>query len=289
MIAIAKQKPVEATQGYRLLRIATGHFGRALHDLDDEEQKQVQRIAVNEMQLEHLILTSPESHQVTVPESQVEAALQQIRNNYEETDHFYESLSNSGLSEEMVRAEIRDALRVEAVMDLVASRGVAVDNTEATLFYYLHPEKFEKPEVRKARHILITENSDYKENSESESLRRIQAIGERLQQHPKRFAEQALKHSECPTGLNGGVLGQVPKGVLYPELDAVLYTMKEGEISSPVQSELGWHLLYCEEVISAHTLPLAKVLPELREELQNRQNKRTQKTWLKHRAAAISQ
>jgi nitrogen fixation protein NifM len=198
-------------------------------------------------------------------------------------------LAINGLNEDIVRESLTEALRVEAVLDLIASRGRIVDETEATLFYYLHPEKFEKPEVRAARHILITENDDYQENSETESFLRIQAIGERLQQHPKRFAEQALKHSECPTGLNGGTLGQVPKGVLYQELDRVLFTMNEGEVSLPVQSELGWHLLFCEKIYPAHSLPLFKVLPDIKRELQSRQNKRTQKIWLKNRAVAISQ
>jgi|AZIK01.1.fsa_nt_gi peptidyl-prolyl cis-trans isomerase C len=289
MSAIAKRQATVSTHGYRLIRIATEHFGRALHELGDEQQQQVQKIAANEMVLEHMVLTSPEAGQVSVPDSQVTEAIKQIRSQYDEADDYHESLAINGLNEDIVRESLTEALRVEAVLDLIASRGRIVDETEATLFYYLHPEKFEKPEVRAARHILITENDDYQENSETESFLRIQAIGERLQQHPKRFAEQALKHSECPTGLNGGTLGQVPKGVLYQELDRVLFTMNEGEVSLPVQSELGWHLLFCEKIYPAHSLPLFKVLPDIKRELQSRQNKRTQKIWLKNRAVAISQ
>jgi len=62
-----------------------------------------------------------------------------------------------------------------------------------------------------------------------------------------KFADLALKHSECPTALQGGVLGIVPRGKLYPELDAVLFSLKVGAVSDIVESEIGFHLLLCKQ------------------------------------------
>lgn len=271
--------------GYRLLRIAAEQFGLAPQACSAEQQQRLKNIADNEMALEQLVLTSPEASGVTVPASQVEAALQQIRQRYEDDEQFSEALALNALEEEDLRRGLLQELRVEAVLEVVASRAVQVDPTEATMFYYLHPEKFIKPETRIARHILITVNDAFSENKRSQGYERLLAIASRLQQSPQRFAEQALKHSECPSGLNGGLLGELKRGILYPELDQALFGLQAGEFGGPIETELGWHLLLCEKILPARTLPLEQVLPQLQQELQQRQNQRAQKLWLRQRAA----
>lgn len=279
-------REVLADMNYRLLRIAGEHYGRAPTELSDEQMKRARGIAINELELERLVLGSQEASQVVVADQDIAEAMAEIATRYESRDDMQVALEHNGLSEAALGQALARELRVQAVLDLVGSRAAAVDDTEVRLFYYLHPEQFNKPELRSARHILITVNNEYAENSQAAALERIQAIGKRLRKHPERFAEQALKHSECPTSLNGGVLGEVPQGTLYPELDAVLFGMNAGELSEPVASEMGWHLLLCESIQAAETVPLAKVMPVLREQLQERQRKKAVKEWLKERAAA---
>lgn len=283
MTALA-EKAATVWPAYRLLRIAAEQFSSTPAALSAEQQQMLKQIAEREMELEHLVLTAPEARGVTVPDSQVSEALKQIRNRYENDEQFSEALEHNGVDEDDMRDGIRQELRVEAVLDLVASRAVKVDSTEATMFYYLHPEKFTRPETRIARHILITVNNDFAENQREASFTRLQQIAERLSRAPHRFEEQALKHSECPSGLNGGLLGDLKAGVLYPQLDEALFAMSEGEIRGPLETELGWHLLLCEQIQPSHTMPLEQVLPSLQQELQHRENKRAQKLWLKKRA-----
>ena len=86
--------------------------------------------------------------------------------------------------------------------------------------------------------------------------------------------------------LNGGKLGMVQKGLLYPELDAVLFEMKAGQLSDVIESPVGLHLLFCEAVHPARRVPLEEALPQLREKLTNRKRKAHQRQWL---AALLSQ
>ncbi|MBK7954464.1 MAG: peptidylprolyl isomerase [Candidatus Accumulibacter sp.] len=65
------------------------------------------------------------------------------------------------------------------------------------------------------RHILVTIHEQLADNQRQPARDRIEAIRSRLLKEPQRFAEQALKHSECPTAINGGLLGSVPRGQLY--------------------------------------------------------------------------
>ena len=269
-----------AAQAYRFLRIASERFGAAPTALDAIQREEVERIARHEAALEMRVLATPEALQVSIPESQLKLALKQVRDRYDTEQDYDQALIGLGIDEIELSQLLERSLRVESVLELVASKAVRVNETDASMFYYLHPEKFQRPERRGARHILLTVNDELAGNDERTAERRIGEIAKRVEKHPNRFADQALKHSECPTAMNGGWLGDVPRGVLYPELEEQLFQMKPGESSLPVRTELGWHVLMCDHVLPAGTAPLDEVVDSLIERLQEQQDRRVQRQWL---------
>jgi nitrogen fixation protein NifM len=172
-------------------------------------------------------------------------------------------------------------MKVDAILEKVASRSARIDEVDIDLYYQFHPDEFMRPEIRRARHILITINEDLPENGREAARKRIDDIAARLAKDPKRFEEQALKHSECPTAMNGGLLGEVVRGKLYPELEAVLFALNAMAISPVVESELGFHILRCDEVMPAGSVPLAQVRDKVREMLETRRRRICQNAWIK--------
>ena len=77
----------------------------------------------------------------------------------------------------------------------------------------------------------------------------------------------ALKYSECPTALNGGLLGTVHRGKLYPELEPVAFALQPGELSAVATSPMGVHLLRCDNIEPARELSLAEATPSIRRHL----------------------
>ena len=59
----------------------------------------------------------------------------------------------------------------------------------------------------------------------------------------KDFADAAAEVSNCPSGSKGGDLGFFSRGMMVPEFDEVSFTLEVGELSEPVQTQFGWHLL----------------------------------------------
>lgn len=57
------------------------------------------------------------------------------------------------------------------------------------------------------------------------------------------FATAAKEYSKCPSGQNGGDLGFFGKGVMVPEFETAAFSLKVGEVSQPVQTQFGWHLI----------------------------------------------
>jgi peptidyl-prolyl cis-trans isomerase C len=59
----------------------------------------------------------------------------------------------------------------------------------------------------------------------------------------KEFAEVAKAVSKCPSGRDGGDLGFFGRGRMVPEFDQAAFNMPVGEVSEPVKTQFGWHLL----------------------------------------------
>ncbi|TBV09698.1 nitrogen fixation protein NifM [Stutzerimonas kirkiae] len=265
---------------YLLLKVAHERFGRGPGELDEGQLQQARRIVERHLQIEGAVLRSPQALGVVIPPAQVEQAWTQIGERYASPAALQQALHDSGLDGRQVRGLLARELKVEAVLERVCAGLPALSDTDLGLYYFNHPERFLRPPSRQARHILITVNPDYPENIREAALARIEAIAGRLRSKPERFAEQALKHSECPTSLQGGQLGNIRPGMLYPELDACLFALQPGRIGPVVESPLGFHLLLCEAVVPAMQLPLEAVLPHLRETLQQRQRQAHQRRWL---------
>ena len=57
------------------------------------------------------------------------------------------------------------------------------------------------------------------------------------------FAEIAKKHSQCPSGRRGGDLGEFGPGQMVREFENAAFSMERGQISKPVKSRFGWHIV----------------------------------------------
>lgn len=265
---------------YLTLKLARELYGKAPEALDEPERKHVAAVAARQQEIEQRILGSARAALVVLPEASVEACVKDIRDRYPDEPEFEADLGRSGLTIESLRAAIERDLKVEAVLEQVAAATPAVSETEVEIFYLQHLDRFRKPETRSLRHILITVNDAMPGSTRDAALAKIEAIRERLLKDVGRFSEQALKHSECPTAMNGGLLGKVPRGKLYAEVETVAFELAAGELSIIVESELGFHLVLCDSVDPASTVPLAEVRERVREHLAGSRHAAAQKAWI---------
>jgi nitrogen fixation protein NifM len=140
------------------------------------------------------------------------------------------------------------------------------------------------------RHILITINDALAGSERHVALEKITAIRQRLQKEPQRFAEQALKHSECPTAMNGGLLGNVPRGQLYPQLESAAFALAEGGLSEVLESELGYHLIWCEAIQPERQSAIEEARKNIRDHLEQQRRSMCQKSWINGlRQAAVAE
>ena len=115
------------------------------------------------------------------------------------------------------------------------------DEAECRSFYEQNPASFQQGESASASHILFS-----LENGAVESLVKAKAEGilEQVKANPANFSALAKDHSTCPSGQEGGALGQFGRGQMVPEFENAVFSTAPGEIAPElVETQFGYHII----------------------------------------------
>ena len=267
---------------YLELKLAWSLFQKAPEALAESEREQLKGVARRQEGIEQAILAHPDSADVVIPDTTLAARLQEIRQRYPSEAEYREDLARLGLDAGELAAAVTRDLRVEAVLERVAAGVPGITDVDAEIYYRLHPEAFDRPPSRRLRHILITWNNPKekeKARQQLETLRQTLADADA-------FGQAALRHSQCPTAMEGGKLGLVKPGNLYAELEPAAFALAEGEISPVLESPIGLHILRCDEILPSGMLPFAEVSARIIERLNDKRRTQAQRDWIKRLFAA---
>jgi peptidyl-prolyl cis-trans isomerase D len=127
---------------------------------------------------------------------------------------------------------------------------VALSDEEVREYYDENLETFKISKTVEARHILLKVNQDADPETVKKTKDRALNIL-KLAKQGKDFAKLAKQYSEGPTRDNGGYLGKFEKEAMVKPFADMAFSLKAGEISEPVRTRFGWHLIKVEKVNEA--------------------------------------
>lgn len=262
---------------YLELKLSWELYQRPPQQLAAAESAALDATAVRQRLLEAKILAAPEAAQAVVTPAAVEQRCVEIRVRYADEESFRADLAGIGLDAHGLEAEIARDLRIEGVLERVASAAAPATDVDAEIFFRVHAGRFDRPERRTLRHILVT----FANAAEQQAAQVLLAGLRHRLADADAFGDAAMQHSHCPTALEGGLLGTLPRGKLYAELDAVAFTLAAGELSQPVETAVGLHLLRCDEIFPAVTPAFPEVRARILDALNESRRKAAQKSWIK--------
>ena len=269
--------------------------------LTPQEFEESQREALLLEKIEGFIKTNAK-----VSESEVEAAFKQenekVKLDYVlfAHDHFK---SSEPVTEEEIREfyrknkqrfEIPEQIKVEFVKvvpkDYEAKIDIRDDDIED--YYKTKIADFRVPKQFTASHILFRleppkddsklSNEEAIEKSEEAAKKEAEEILKKIRGGAD-FAELAKKHSDDPTsGEKGGSLGEFPKGMMVDEFEATLEKMKPGDISDPVRTTFGFHIIRLDKVDAERIKPLEEVKETVIEKLRDIKSRQKARRVAKH-------
>jgi foldase protein PrsA len=177
------------------------------------------------------------------------------------------ALKASGETLQQVEIQVRAQLLAQKIYNKVTS-GITVGNAAVKSYYDKNKSTYTTKETRDVRHILVSSKS------KAESI-------EKQLQHGASFAVLAKKYSTDTTSAkNGGSLGAITKGEMVPPFDKAAFSLKTGQISPPVKSVYGWHIIQATGPVKpAHLTPFSQVESQIKTTLLQQKKTSVMNKW----------
>ena len=146
------------------------------------------------------------------------------------------------------------------------AQGIPASAEDLEKYYQENQSLFATKEKRQAKHILVMIDEN---QTQEQAQAKIAEIEKKLAEGED-FSALAKEYSQDPgSAASGGDLGSFEQGMMVPEFDEAVFSMKEGEVSAPVKTEFGLHLIQLVKVMEAAVKPYDEVAAEVKTNYQN--------------------
>ncbi len=146
------------------------------------------------------------------------------------------------------KTEPQIAIRYLMLDENELTNAVSVSDNEILGYYDTHTSEFDVKEERRARHILVKIPKDATDDQQEQAHSKATALLQQLRSGES-FENLAQKHSDDPgSATKGGDLGFFGRNVMVPAFEQMVFSMDPGQISEPVKTQFGWHIIKLEEI-----------------------------------------
>ena len=235
---------------------------------------------LDEMVNEELIVQAAEAAKIEVDSSEVQAALDEIKqqNNLDDAG-LAQALAQQGYTLGGYKADLRrQLLRLRAQNQLVAPK-VNVSDEDVRARYNEMQRRSESVSAVQLSHILIKLPEHPTEQQINEAKEKA-AKAMDMVKGGQAFAEVAKQVSEDPsTSANGGELGWFQRGSINPDWEQIVFSMQKGDMRGPVTGPQGLHIFYVTDIKQSELKPYDQMKDQLQRELRRRELDKATQNW----------
>jgi len=246
-----------------------------------EDEKARREKVINFLVEKELVRQRAEDSGILVTSDELDAALADIaqRNNFLSDDQLKTAVKQEGRVWDDFLEDIRGQIKVAKLINREVRSKVQVSDDEIRSYYDEHADDFvQAPETAHIRQILLKVKQDAAEPEVQAVKAQALTILEELRSGAD-FATLAAQFSEHPSAKSGGELGTFKRGELAAPFD-IAFTMNAGEISEPVRSEQGFHLIYVEEKTGGEQASYEKAAGLIQRKLSEERSNALYKEWV---------
>lgn len=267
-----------------LERTKKQYAGQIGMDFNSESGQQMlmelKKNLMNSMVEIELMRQQAEQEGLSVSEDEVKARYSEfLKSRFQGNEEmFAEQLKKSDMSREEFDKQMKEQLLLQKLYQKVID-DVKVSDEDIKTFYDENIERFKSPEQINAQHILIKTSED-DPKSDAAAKAKMNEVQAKLKAGGD-FAKLAQEYSDDPgSKVKGGDLGKFGKGQMVPPFEEAAWKLQPGEISEPVKTRFGYHLIKRGESFPAGTKDISEVKEAISGQLLQTQQNEAFKKWL---------
>jgi peptidyl-prolyl cis-trans isomerase C len=215
----------------------------------------------------YLILEYGRQRNITIPEKELESAVEDFKKDYSDEAVFQQMLLRRYLDYEEWKEGLRQQLLVKKIMTKVSENVTPVTFDEIKTYYDTHRDEFKRPEMVKFRQI-VTRTKD-----EAEDIRKRLKKGENL-------GDLAKQYSVAPEAENGGNVGWFFKGELQESMEKAIFSLPIGKISQVTKTPYGYHIFEVQSKRPRGIKSLSEAMEEIESKLFRDKQETFHERWL---------
>jgi parvulin-like peptidyl-prolyl isomerase len=214
---------------------------------------------------QELVKQAAEEAGIEADREAVDAQIQDLRAVFDSDDQFRMKLEADGYTEESFRRHIERMTAGIVYLERIRADASDVRDAEVEAFYAENEYRLTLPEQVRVRHILLKWKPLGTQDDRAAIREQMQPVLKRARAGED-FAALATEYSEdSATKVNGGDTGFFPRGTMVPAFEEAAFALQPGEVSDPVDTVFGVHILKLEERTEPRLLPLEQYREQLRD------------------------
>lgn len=204
-----------------------------------------------------------------ISNAEIDRELSLVRFQFRDTGTWVTELAASHLSHRNLRSQIAGNLRAAKWLEWQLSAATKVSEAECVEYFNAHQPMYFLPARYRASHLFLAAPKESPPPIADLKFRTIDSLSVRIS-HAESLAELVGMMSEDEaTKLRGGDLGFFSEWRMPSDFFAIVTKMRIGEISPPVRTALGFHIIQLTDARPARQLTVAEAAPEIRLMLEN--------------------
>ncbi len=241
VVATVDGAPIHREELERTFTALLTANGRTPAGLSAEDRTKAYRSVLDEMIADRLV--ARESKDEKIDDIEVEKRYDAVKQGFPSEAAFNAELKKNGQTVERVRNTIQGQLRQQQWTERKVASQINVTPEEAKKFYDDNPDRFKLPEMVRASHILLAARRDAAPEVALEMENKANEIEARLKKGES-FEDLAKQFSDDPNAKQtGGDLDFFGRDRIMPEIAAAAFKLKIGEVSPPVRTQFGFHVI----------------------------------------------
>ncbi len=219
----------------------TKAFTTRKKDIPEGLAKRYKQSIVKQLVDKELLSQEVKKLNVQVPAADLDKEFADYKKMFRTDENFERYLKSSDITEAQIKDNISHNLAVNALLD--KSGDLKVADAEVKAYYDENKARYEVKEQVRASHILLKVAKDADKAADAAAKAKADKVYAEAKKKGADFAELAKKNSEGPTAPRGGDLSYFTRGRMVPEFDKAVFTMDVGQVSAPIRTQFGWHVI----------------------------------------------
>ena len=231
--------------------------------ISPEKRKEMEKKAIENLINAELFYIEAKRQNLKVDSSELKKSISSVKESYPSAKAFKDALKKSGMTMSVFEEKARRSLMIEKLIE----KEVKVSFTDNDLeeYYKKNTEKFKEPEAVRLRYVYVKINPSEPDGKKKAKERAKEAYSKI--KSGSDFAQIAMTYSNDMSRIKGGEMGFVHRGMMPQDIEKAAFSLKVGQISEIIETDIGFHILKVEEKRASRQVSFDEIKEKLKNEL----------------------